>query len=54
MTVEESDRDPIRVVARLKFPDGETVTCPNCKVKSIYYAFELIYDAKKSGLAAIG
>jgi hypothetical protein len=52
--VEESYRDPFRVVARPKFPDGETLTCPNCKGESVYEAFELIYDAEESGPTAMG
>lgn len=53
-TVEESYLDPFRVVACPKFPDGETLTCPNCKVESVYEAFELIYDAEESGPTAMG
>jgi hypothetical protein len=35
-TVQESYRDPFKVVARPKFKDGETMECLNCKVKAVY------------------
>jgi hypothetical protein len=50
--VEESYRDPFKVVARPKFPDGEKR--PNCKVESVYEALELIYDAEEAGPTAMG
>jgi hypothetical protein len=51
--VQESHRDPFHVVARPKFKDGETIQCPNCKVKSVYQAFELIYDTTEPNMPGV-
>jgi hypothetical protein len=47
--VEESYRDPFKVVARPKFTDGESIQCPNCKAASVYQSFDLIYSGDGSG-----
>jgi hypothetical protein len=51
-TIEDSYRDPFRIVARPKFPNGEKLACPNCNVESEYHAFELIYSGDDEARAA--
>ena len=46
--IRASELDPFHVVAKPKFSDGEKIVCPNCKVESVYQAFELIYDADET------
>jgi hypothetical protein len=38
-----SKRSRSKIVARAKFPDGEKLACPHCKVESKYQAYQLIY-----------
>jgi hypothetical protein len=52
--LEQSRRDLFKIVAKPNFKDGERIGCPNCKVESVYEGFELIYDPKESGPAAMG
>jgi hypothetical protein len=51
-TIEQSYRDPFRIVARPKFPDGERIACPNCKVESEYQEYQLIYSGEDKAKAA--
>ena len=52
--VEQSRRDPFKIVAKPKFKNGERISCPDCKVESVYEAFGLIYDAEENGSVATG
>ena len=52
--IQESQRDPFHVVAKPKFSNGDKLVCPNCKVESVYEAFDLIYDAEDTGPTAMG
>jgi hypothetical protein len=52
IAIEQSYRDPFRVVARPKFPNGEKIACPSCKVESEYKAYELIYSGDDEAQAA--
>jgi hypothetical protein len=49
--IQESRLDPFHVIAKPKFSGGEKLACPNCKVESVYEAFELIYDAEDTATA---
>jgi hypothetical protein len=51
-TMEESYRNPFKIVARPKFPDGEKIACPNRKVESEYQAYQLIYSGDDEAEAA--
>jgi DNA-directed RNA polymerase subunit RPC12/RpoP len=52
--IQESQRDPFHVVAKPELSDGETIVCPNCKVESVYQAFELVYEAERAGPTKMG
>jgi hypothetical protein len=42
--IEESYRDPYRILPRPSFPKGsETRTCPKCGTESVFKPFHLFY-----------
>jgi hypothetical protein len=51
---EQARRDPLKIVLKPKFTNGETMKCPGCSKESLFRAFDLIYSGDETALGAVG
>jgi len=50
-TIEQSYRDPFKIAARPKFPNGEKIACSNCDW-NLSIKYQLIYSGEDDAQAA--